>query len=56
MVFRHCQIERVAEQLFHHKPWGTHRPNDGEQRFVKDFVNSWVKVMNLDRFDLKDAK
>jgi catalase-peroxidase len=30
--------------------------SDGQQRFVKDFVNSWVKVMNLDRFDLKDAK
>ncbi len=30
--------------------------SDGQQRFVKDFTNSWVKVMNLDRFDLKDAK
>jgi catalase-peroxidase len=30
--------------------------SDGQQRFVQDFVNSWVKVMNLDRFDLKDAK
>jgi catalase-peroxidase len=30
--------------------------SDGQQRFVKDFVNSWVKVMNLDRFDLKDRK
>jgi catalase-peroxidase len=30
--------------------------SDGQQRFVKDFVNSWVKVMNLDRFDLKAAK
>jgi catalase-peroxidase len=29
--------------------------SDGQQRFVKDFVNTWVKVMNLDRFDLKDA-
>jgi catalase-peroxidase len=26
--------------------------NDGEQRFVKDFVTAWTKVMNLDRFDL----
>jgi catalase-peroxidase len=25
---------------------------DGRDRFIKDFVASWVKVMNLDRFDL----
>ena len=25
---------------------------DGEQAFVRDFVAAWVKVMNLDRFDL----
>jgi catalase-peroxidase len=24
-----------------------------EQKFVQDFVNAWVKVMNADRFDLK---
>lgn len=27
--------------------------NDGEERFVNDFVAAWTKVMNLDRFDLK---
>jgi catalase-peroxidase len=26
--------------------------NDGQEKFVKDFVNAWTKVMNLDRFDL----
>ena len=26
---------------------------DSQERFVKDFVNAWTKVMNLDRFDLK---
>ena len=26
--------------------------NGSEKRFVQDFVNAWVKVMNLDRFDL----
>jgi catalase-peroxidase len=26
---------------------------DGKDRFVKDFVNAWTKVMNLDRFDLR---
>jgi catalase-peroxidase len=25
--------------------------NDAKQYFVKDFVNAWAKVMNLDRFD-----
>jgi catalase-peroxidase len=25
---------------------------DGKERFVNDFVSAWVKVMNLDRFDL----
>jgi catalase-peroxidase len=27
--------------------------NDGQAKFVKDFVAAWTKVMNLDRFDLK---
>ncbi len=26
---------------------------DGQERFVKDFVKAWVKVMNLDRFDVR---
>ncbi len=26
--------------------------NDGQEKFVKDFVAAWTKVMNLDRFDL----
>ncbi|MCX8021323.1 MAG: catalase/peroxidase HPI [Syntrophorhabdaceae bacterium] len=25
---------------------------DGKEKFVHDFINAWVKVMNLDRFDL----
>jgi catalase-peroxidase len=25
---------------------------DGKEKFVKDFIAAWVKVMNLDRFDL----
>ena len=25
---------------------------DSQQKFVEDFVNAWVKVMNLDRFDI----
>jgi catalase-peroxidase len=27
--------------------------DDGQQKFVDDFVAAWTKVMNLDRFDLK---
>jgi catalase-peroxidase len=27
--------------------------DDAKQKFVKDFVAAWNKVMNLDRFDLK---
>lgn len=27
--------------------------NDGEKRFVNDFVSAWSKVMDLDRFDIK---
>ncbi|MGB3466704.1 MAG: catalase/peroxidase HPI [Cyclobacteriaceae bacterium] len=27
---------------------------DADDKFVSDFVNAWTKVMNLDRFDLKN--
>ncbi|MCY1663166.1 catalase/peroxidase HPI [Chryseobacterium sp. SL1] len=27
--------------------------SDAKEKFVKDFVSAWVKVMNLDQFDLK---
>ena len=27
--------------------------DDNKEKFVKDFVSAWVKVMNADRFDLK---
>jgi catalase-peroxidase len=27
--------------------------DDAKDKFVRDFVNAWTKVMNLDRFDLK---
>ena len=26
--------------------------DDAEEKFVRDFVDVWAKVMNLDRFDL----
>ena len=27
----------------------------GEEKFVRDFVAAWTKVMNADRFDLRTA-
>ena len=30
--------------------------SDGEEKFIRDFVKAWTKVMNLDRFDLKNQK
>ncbi|MCS5709790.1 catalase/peroxidase HPI [Candidatus Berkiella cookevillensis] len=29
---------------------------DAQEKFVHDFVNAWIKVMNLDRFDLSNSK
>jgi len=31
------------------------RPDDAKEKFVRDFVAAWTKVMNLDRFDLKKS-
>ena len=28
------------------------RADDAKEKFVRDFVAAWTKVMNLDRFDL----
>jgi catalase-peroxidase len=30
--------------------------DDGQEKFVKDFVAAWTKVMNADRFDLRRRK
>jgi catalase-peroxidase len=30
--------------------------SDGHQRFVKDFIKAWNKVMMLDRYDVKGHK
>jgi catalase-peroxidase len=29
------------------------RRDDAKEKFVRDFVAAWDKVMNLDRFDLR---
>ncbi len=40
----HAELRAIAE---------VYASTDGRDKFVKDFVAAWDKVMNLDRFDLK---
>jgi catalase-peroxidase len=40
----HSELRAIAE---------VYAANDGKQKFAKDFVSAWNKVMNNDRFDLK---
>ncbi|KAK4184963.1 PaCAT2 catalase-peroxidase encoded by the PaCat2 protein [Podospora australis] len=40
----HAELRAIAE---------VYGQADGAEKFVKDFVAAWHKVMNLDRFDLK---
>jgi catalase-peroxidase len=30
--------------------------SDAQEKFVKDFVAAWHKVMNLDRYDLRASR
>jgi catalase-peroxidase len=39
----HAQLRAIGE---------VYASNDGKEKFVRDFVAAWNKVMNLDRFDL----
>ena len=43
----HSELRAVAE---------IYASSDGKEKFVKDFISAWVKVMNLDRFDLRKMK
>jgi catalase-peroxidase len=40
----HSQLRALAE---------VYGASDAKEKFVKDFVAAWTKVMNLDQFDLK---
>lgn len=40
----HSELRAIAE---------VYAADDGQEKFIKDFVNAWNKVMNLDRFDSK---
>jgi catalase-peroxidase len=39
----HSQLRAIAE---------VYAQDDSKEKFVRDFVAAWDKVMNLDRFDL----
>jgi catalase-peroxidase len=39
----HSQLRAIAE---------VYASADAQEKFVRDFVAAWDKVMNLDRFDL----
>ena len=39
----HAQLRAIAE---------VYAAEDGKEKFINDFVKAWVKVMELDRFDL----
>jgi catalase-peroxidase len=45
LVFGSNSILRAYAELY--------AQDDNKEKFVKDFVKAWVKVMNADRFDLK---
>ncbi|MCX7554076.1 catalase/peroxidase HPI [Marinicella sp. S1101] len=40
----HTELRAIAE---------VYAANDGNEMFVNDFVNAWIKVMQADRFDIK---
>jgi catalase-peroxidase len=42
----HSQLRAIAE---------VYASSDGKEKFVRDFVAAWNKVMNLDRYDLKKS-
>jgi catalase-peroxidase len=45
LVFGYSSELRALSELY--------ASNDAKEKFVKDFVKAWAKVMNLDRFDLQ---
>ncbi|KPM41693.1 Catalase-peroxidase 2 [Neonectria ditissima] len=43
----HAELRAISE---------VYGSQDAKEKFVKDFVTTWVKVMNLDRFDIEAEK
>lgn len=48
LIFGHHNELRTVVEVY--------AADDGKERFIKDFITAWDKVMNLDRFDLKRSK
>ncbi len=46
LIFGHNSELRAISEVY--------ASHDAKEKFIKDFVHAWTKVMNLDRFDLKD--
>jgi catalase-peroxidase len=46
LVFGSNSVLRAYAELY--------AQDDNKEKFVRDFVSAWVKVMNADRFDLSD--
>jgi catalase-peroxidase len=44
LIGSHSQLRAIAE---------VYAADDAKEKFVQDFVDAWVKVMRLDRFDLQ---
>jgi len=47
IIGSHSQLRALAE---------VYASDDAKEKFVRDFVAAWNKVMNLDRFDLDRAE
>jgi catalase-peroxidase len=45
LVFGSNSILRAYSELY--------AQDDNKEKFVKDFIKAWVKVMNADRYDLQ---
>lgn len=45
LVFGSNSVLRAVSEVY--------AQEDNQEKFVRDFINAWVKVMNADRFDLK---
>jgi catalase-peroxidase len=52
-VDRHTRGPHLRQQLTTPRHQRGVRASDAKEKFVKDFVKAWVKVMELDRFDVK---
>ena len=45
LIFGHHDELRAVSEVY--------ACEDAEEKFIRDFIAAWDKVMNLDRFDLR---